>query len=172
VMVEATFSAIGFGRVREARALGGLGRIAAGVSIAFLVLRVGDALVRGSLSQAFVPGRQALLFWAEVALFAAPAFFLLQEKARTSAALQLQGALLLLAAGAMYRIDAYLVAFNPGQHFTYFPSVGELAITLGLVATETMAYLFFVRRFPILAGADAPVGATAVSAIAQEGAAS
>jgi len=172
VVVEATFSAIGFGRAREARALGGLGRIAAGVSITFLVLRVGDALVRGSLSQAFVPGRQALLFWAEVALFAAPAFFLLQEKARTSAALQLQGALLLLAAGAMYRIDAYLVAFNPGQHFTYFPSVGELAITLGLVATETMAYLFFVRRFPILAGADAPVGATAVSAIAQEGAAS
>jgi len=33
-----------------------------------------------------------------------------------------------------------------------FPSVGEIAITVGLVATQTMIYLFLVRRLPVLGG--------------------
>jgi Ni/Fe-hydrogenase subunit HybB-like protein len=166
VVLEATFASLGFRRERETRVLGDAGRVAALVSVVFVVLRVGDALLRGSLSLALVPGRHAFFFWVETALFAAPAFLLLQRRARESAALQLQGALLLLLAGAMYRVDAYLVAFDPGPAFTYFPSLGELAITLGLVATETMAYLYLVRRFPILAGADLPRRSAAVPAVA------
>jgi Ni/Fe-hydrogenase subunit HybB-like protein len=104
-------------------------------------------------------------------LFAAPAFLLFQERARRSLALQFQGALLLLAAGALYRIDAYLVAFQPGPGFAYFPSVGELAITLGLVATETVAYLVVVRRFPILGGVALPER-EAAAVLAKEGAGS
>jgi Ni/Fe-hydrogenase subunit HybB-like protein len=168
VVAEATFASLGFRRARETKVLGEAGRVAALVSAGFLLLRVGDALVRGSLSLALVPGRHAFFFWVETALFAAPIFLLLQRRARESAALQLQGALLLLVAGAMYRVNAYLVAFDPGRNFSYFPSVGELAITLGLVATETMAYLWLVRRFPILAGADAPARARAPAAVGQE----
>jgi Ni/Fe-hydrogenase subunit HybB-like protein len=168
VVVEATFSSLAFRRVRETRVLGEAGRVAALVSGAFLALRLWDALVRGSLSLALVPGRHAFFFWAETALFAAPLFLLLRRRARDSAALQLQGALLLLLAGALYRVDAYLVAFEPGRNFSYFPSVAELAVTVGLVATETMAYLFLVRRFPILAGSDAPARERAPAAAAQE----
>jgi Ni/Fe-hydrogenase subunit HybB-like protein len=67
--------------------------------------------------------------------------------------MQLQAALLGLAGAVLYRMDAYLVAFDPGQGWTYFPSVGEILVSLGLVAGEIVVYVFMVKRFPILAGA-------------------
>jgi Ni/Fe-hydrogenase subunit HybB-like protein len=80
---------------------------------------------------------------------------LLSRKAQTSAGTQLQAAFALVAAGVLYRLDTYLFAFMPGQGWTYFPSIGEILITFGLVATETMAYLVIVKKFPVLGGAPA-----------------
>jgi hypothetical protein len=43
-------------------------------------------------------------------------------------------------------------------------------VTLGLVATETMAYVWIVRKFPILAGVAMPEKRTApAAAAAQQG---
>jgi len=69
---------------------------------------------------------------------------------------QLQAALLSMAGGTLYRIDVFLVAYDPGNGWVYFPSVGEILITLGLIATETVVYVLVVRRFPILAGISTP----------------
>ena len=60
----------------------------------------------------------------------------------------------MIVAGALYRFDTYLVAFTPGSNWSYFPSVGELTITVGLVAFEILAYITIVRRFPILAPSE------------------
>jgi Ni/Fe-hydrogenase subunit HybB-like protein len=61
-------------------------------------------------------------------------------------------AMVMIFAGALYRFDVFLVAFNPGAHWSYFPSVPELLVTMGLVAAEVIAYVFIVRNFPILSG--------------------
>jgi Ni/Fe-hydrogenase subunit HybB-like protein len=58
--------------------------------------------------------------------------------------------------GAVYRFDTYLVAFMPGAHWSYFPSVTEMLITVGLVSAELMAYIAIVKLFPILAGGQRP----------------
>ncbi len=63
--------------------------------------------------------------------------------------------LLILAGGILYRVDTYLVAYDPGPGWAYFPSVGEMAVTLGLVAGEIMIYVFAVRKFPVLAASTA-----------------
>ena len=63
-----------------------------------------------------------------------------------------RGSLFILLGGAMYRFDAYLVAFDPGPGWSYFPSVPETVITLGLVALEIMVFIWLVKRFPILSG--------------------
>ena len=57
-------------------------------------------------------------------------------------------------AGAVYRFNAYLVGFNPGDNWSYFPSFGETMITLGIVSFEIMAYLYIVRTFPVLPKAE------------------
>ena len=44
-----------------------------------------------------------------------------------------------------------VVAFTPGANWSYFPSVPEIVITVGLVAFEVLAYIVIVRTFPILA---------------------
>ena len=41
--------------------------------------------------------------------------------------------MVMMFAGALYRFDVFLVAFNPGAHWSYFPSVPEMLVTVGLV---------------------------------------
>jgi Ni/Fe-hydrogenase subunit HybB-like protein len=61
-------------------------------------------------------------------------------------------AILIVLGGGLYRLNAALIGFMPGTHFAYFPSVIELFITLGFVAMAVAGYIYFVKRFPILAG--------------------
>ena len=63
-----------------------------------------------------------------------------------------RSAVLMALSGALYRFNVYLVAFDPGPGWVYFPAVPEILITVGLVAAEIVAYLAAVRYFPILVG--------------------
>ncbi len=164
---ESIFSSVAFGRPLETRLLGKLGAFVGGTILAFLAVRLAGLVGADRVSLAFTSGTRSFFFWAETLLFLAAAVLFLQQWVRARAATQLQAALLALAAGALYRIDAFLVAFDPGAGWRYFPSLGELVITLGFVATETMAYLVAVRRFPILAGVSAPAGAVAPAPLRQ-----
>jgi Ni/Fe-hydrogenase subunit HybB-like protein len=56
----------------------------------------------------------------------------------------------MLLAGSLYRFNAFLIGFNPGSGWRYFPALPEIFITLGIVAFELMAYLYIVKRFPVL----------------------
>jgi Ni/Fe-hydrogenase subunit HybB-like protein len=58
----------------------------------------------------------------------------------------------LLAAGSLYRMNGYLLAINPGNGWTYFPSAPELIITIGVVCLEIMLYLVFIKTLPVLPG--------------------
>ena len=55
-----------------------------------------------------------------------------------------------IAAGGLYRIDTFLVAFDPGPGWHYFPSIPEMLVTLGFIAIEMAAYAVLVKIFPIL----------------------
>jgi Ni/Fe-hydrogenase subunit HybB-like protein len=61
--------------------------------------------------------------------------------------------MLVIFAGTLYRIDTYLVAYNPGPNWHYFPSVPEMLITVGVIGLEILAYVVIVKTFPILRGA-------------------
>ena len=63
--------------------------------------------------------------------------------------------------GAVYRVNTYLVAFRPGDHWSYFPALPELAITIGIFSLEIALYLWAVRRLPILGGGPAAVAGPA-----------
>jgi len=63
-----------------------------------------------------------------------------------------RAAMAMIAAGALFRFDTFLVAFMPGANWRYFPSVPEMAVTVGLVSFEVLAYIVIVKTFPILSG--------------------
>jgi Ni/Fe-hydrogenase subunit HybB-like protein len=52
----------------------------------------------------------------------------------------------------LHRVNTYLVAFNPGSNYSYFPAVPELLITFGVIAAEVAIYVAVVKTFPILQG--------------------
>ncbi|OQX45777.1 MAG: hypothetical protein B0D85_05070, partial [Candidatus Sedimenticola endophacoides] len=55
-----------------------------------------------------------------------------------------------LLAGTLYRFNAYIITFDPGPGYGYFPSAPEIMVTLGVVALEIMAFLILVKLLPVL----------------------
>jgi Ni/Fe-hydrogenase subunit HybB-like protein len=116
----------------------------------YLVLRIGDLIWRGQLGALFAFDLHSVVSLVELMLFIAAPAMLLTDAQRRDAANLFRAAMVLLVAGSLYRIDTFLVAFNPGPQWSYFPSVGEILITVGLVAMEILGYIAIVRYFPIL----------------------
>jgi Ni/Fe-hydrogenase subunit HybB-like protein len=152
VVFESAFSSVAFKRRPEIGMLAKLGLAIVPIQFAVVVLRVVDWVARGTVGSLFAFDTRASLALVEIALLAAPIWMVRAAARKRDLGGLVRASFVMIAAGALFRFDTYLVAFMPGPHFSYFPSVPELAISVGLVATEIMAYLFIVKTFPILAG--------------------
>lgn len=149
VVLEGSVSALALRRPLERELLGKLMKVGRAIMAVFVVLRFADLAVRGVLPQTFEPTTLAVLFWIETALFAAPIVLLIGEAGARPPRIFL-AAMAMALAGILYRIDAYLVAYHTGAGWRYFPSLGELAVTAGLVAFEILAFIVVIRRFPVM----------------------
>ncbi|HUP62237.1 MAG TPA: Ni/Fe-hydrogenase cytochrome b subunit [Thermoanaerobaculia bacterium] len=152
VVIESSFSAIAFGRKPAMRILNRLGTFAAWGTLLFVALRFIDLAIKGRLPLLARFNLYSALFWAETLLFVVPFVILLTKKNNASLGSLLRAAMLVALAGALYRFDTFLVAFDPGPGWHYFPSVSEQLITIGLVALELAIYVAVVKNFPILSG--------------------
>ena len=152
VVFESLLSSAAFKRPRETRMLGSLSVTMVVVLFLFLGLRLFDLIWRGAWRQAAGSGGYGLLLLFELALFVVPALMLLSKTRRADPGHLFRAGMLMMLAGALYRFDSVLIAFRPGEGWSYFPTVPEMTITLGLVALEIMIYIVLVRTFPILRG--------------------
>ncbi len=150
VIFEASLSAEGFKRQRETRLLGQLSTVIVGLIVAYLAIRLGDIVYRGELMRVFSNGFLSVMFLVEMALFILPVLILTRKRSKQSAALLFIAAVSMLLAGSIYRIDTMLVAFNPGDEYTYFPSIPEMMITIGIISLEILAYIVLARYLPVL----------------------
>jgi Ni/Fe-hydrogenase subunit HybB-like protein len=149
VMFEASLSSVGFRRTPETHLLSGLGRIIVGLITIYLVIRFGEILFRGKLGLVFAGDAASLMFLIETALFVYPLVVLGSERGRNSPRALLYGGVSLLFAGALYRFNAFLITYDPGPGYSYFPALPEIMVTVGLVAIEIMVFLFVVKTFPV-----------------------
>ncbi len=150
VIFEATLSSVGFKRQMETPVLAQLCKIMYGLLIAYLVVRVGDLAVRGAIGSAFAANAEAVMFWLEMLCFIVPMVILGSQTARNSAAKLFVGAVLLMLGGMLLRINGFLVGYETGEGWHYFPAFPELMVTVGLIAFEILAYIIIVRKFPVL----------------------
>lgn len=151
VVFESVFSSAAFGRRPEMPMLINLQKIAAWGGLVFIVARLVDLAFSGNLRYAGRLDLYGTMFWIENALWILPLVMMLAFPRPTLGSI-FRGAMVVAMAGALYRFDTYLVAFNPGPGWHYFPSVPEMFISIGLIALELAAYVAIVKRFPILAG--------------------
>jgi Ni/Fe-hydrogenase subunit HybB-like protein/Fe-S-cluster-containing dehydrogenase component len=165
VALECCISARVFRRPQETPMLRALGGPISVVLLLYVVLRTVDVIQRGQLGAAFALDSYSLLFQLEMLTFLVPALALLWFRQNAGPGFFMGVGVVVILAGALYRFSTYLFAFNPGPEWSYFPALPELAITIGLVAAEIMAYAVIVKRFPILRGVPserherAPAGA-------------
>ncbi len=152
VMFEATIVSKSFNLPSEHALIAKLSRVVGWLMLGWLVFRFLDLIVGGALKQAFAADLRATVFWIENLLIAFAVGVFLTEAGRASQRLSFLAAAALLAGGSLYRLDAYLVGYNPVGSWTYFPSVPEILVTVGIVAFEILLYLLFVKTLPVLHG--------------------
>ena len=150
VVFEASFSSVGFRRPSETPILAGLGKAIMGLIGAYLLFRFGEIAVNGKLGLIFAGDLGSLMFLLETTLFVFPLVVLMSETRRGHGPLLLWASVSMLFAGALYRFNAFLITYDPGPGYSYFPSTPEIMVTAGMVAIEIMAYLIIVKKFPVL----------------------
>lgn len=161
VIFEACLSSSGFKRPLELHLLGKLSHLMIWVLAAYLAVRLADLVVRGVLGSMFEASIEAIMFWIEMALFIAPLAILAKPTARRNPAKLFVAALCLMLAGFLLRINSFLVGYETGPGWHYFPSVPEIMVSIGMIALEVLGYIVLVRYLPILPGKIEP---TAVAA--------
>lgn len=118
----------------------------------YLGVKGWDLLHRGALSLAFDGSAAANSFLMEIGLgVLLPWLLLLSPAVRRSRRGLFIAALLIVGGVLLNRVNVFLIAYHPQtQRIPYFPSIGEILVTTGAVATIMFLYRVLVTYAPVL----------------------
>jgi Ni/Fe-hydrogenase subunit HybB-like protein len=131
-----------------------MSKVNAGLLLLYVVLRLGDIAIHGKIAYLGFNG-YTLLFLVEMALFLVSAFMFFSPKVQQNKGRLFGAALLTVAAGATYRVDTYLSVYRPAPGWDYFPSFGEIIVTIGMAAIGMAIFIFISRIFPVVVVVEA-----------------
>jgi Ni/Fe-hydrogenase subunit HybB-like protein len=152
VILESLLSARAFRRHPEMPLLSKLAGIVPAFLGLYLLAKVVDLAIRDQIGAAFAFDVQSRALLAELAFgVALPMVLLASVHRRRSPRVLLASALLVLGGVVLNRINVFLVAYRPpyADH-PYFPSLGEISVTVGLFAALALVYRFIVTRLPVI----------------------
>ncbi len=153
VVLEGMLTRSGFGRLRETPLQEGLTRAAMVLVVAYLVVRFADLAYRGRLGLLAEMNGKTALFAVETLLWLGALALLARRHTAPNRRRLFTAAAMMITAGALYRFSTFLIVFNPAPgSLGYFPSIGEILVTAGLVAGEIAVYILIVKKFPIVGG--------------------
>jgi len=136
----------------EMRVLGPLTRITIALLGLYMILKIGDMVVRGSYVYLFDGSVQGRAFIVEMVFgVIVPWLMLLSPGVRRSRRWLFTTCALIVGGVALNRINVFLVSYNPPYtQQSYFPSIGEMAVTAGLIASIIFFYRVAVTYLPVL----------------------
>jgi formate dehydrogenase iron-sulfur subunit len=136
--------------------LAAMGQITFWALLVYLVFRLGDLAVRGRLASAF-SGRGAGLFFVEIVLCGILPLILLSTRSmREQRGMLLLGNFLACFGIVLNRADVVIFAMSfqgpmPGSApLSYFPSIFEWGISVGLIAATIFLFGLAARLMPVL----------------------
>ncbi len=131
--------------------------LAKGTAIAMFVylgVRLVDMVANGVLSLALAGGIPATLFIVEIGFLGLlPLLLLVLPSVRNSVVAVFMTQVLVIAGVALNRFNVTFLA-QGGDGATYFPSLVEFAVTIGLIATVIFMYRVAVLKLPVFFKAD------------------
>jgi Ni/Fe-hydrogenase subunit HybB-like protein len=149
----------------DMKLFGLMSKVTAGLLAVYVALRLGDLALAGKFRflGANVP---TLFFLVEMALFVVPALMFIQGTTAVRRGRMFAAAVMTVFGGALYRVDAYLTFYRPAgwlkdgtarpAGWDYWPSVGEIVVTVGMAAIGMAVFVFLSRKLPVVVVADRP----------------
>jgi Ni/Fe-hydrogenase subunit HybB-like protein len=152
VVVETTIASASFKLDSEIEILAPLTRITVFLLGIYMVLKIGDMVVRGTYVYLFDGTYQTNSFLVEIVLgVIVPWIMLVFEKIRRSRRCVFIAGFLVVAGVVLNRINVFIVGFRPPlSENGYFPATGEMLVTFGLIATLMFIYRIVVTYLPVL----------------------
>lgn len=136
----------------EMHILSKLGGMIAPLLGLYLAFKIGDMVIRETFVYLTEFNPASVMFTIEL-LFGVviPLRMLLSPKVLKSPALLFTASALVVAGVLLNRINNFVVAYTPPYaDYSYFPSIGEISVTVGFVAMLVLLYRFFAINFPVI----------------------
>lgn len=152
IIFESMIASRSFGRPPEMPLLSGLARMIPFLLGAYAVAKVADLTLREAWPHVLAGGVQSTMFLIEmIGGVLLPLAMLVSDRVRRSPRGLFTAATLIVLGVALNRINVFLVAYRPPfAERSYFPSVFEVLLTAGLIATLVLVYRAAVLVFPVL----------------------
>ena len=156
VIFESLISSRSFGLKPEMHILSRLARTIGPLLGIYLAFKIGDMTIRGTYVYLTEFTTESVMFGIEVIFgIIIPIRMFLSERILTSRLGLFIASSLVIFGVLLNRINSFIVAYTPpyASH-SYFPSIGEISVTVGLVALEVLLFRIFVKNFPVISVPD------------------
>ena len=152
VIFESLLASRSFGLKPEMDILSKLGRMIAPLLGIYLAFKVGDMVIRETFVYLTKPTTASVMFSIEVVLGVIIPLRMFLSRTVLKSPLWLFVASSLVILGVLLnRINTFIVAYTPPYAIkSYFPSIGEISVTIGFVSLLVLAYRAAVLIFPII----------------------
>ncbi len=156
VIVESLLAARSFGLKPEMAVLSRLGRMVAPLLAIYLAFKLGDMFVRETFVHLRTVTTASVLFLVEILLgIVLPLRMFLSPSVLKSPPLLFTAALLVVGGVLLNRVNTFVVAYTPPYSYgSYYPSVGEISVTVGFVSILVLLYRAAVLIFPVISLPD------------------
>lgn len=160
IILESSLSSRYFQRGLETHLLAKLAKAIPVVLVIYGLLKFGELAVAGDLGYLFTSGTMSILFWAEILIgIITPIVWFSIKKNRESANGLLTGAIIVLGGMILNRFNvSWFAVKHPDPLFymptfmsnvKYFPTLPEVAVSLGIFAAGIMAFGLAAKYLPV-----------------------
>ncbi len=156
VIFESVLAARSFGLKLEMHILSKLGTMTAPLLGIYLAFKIGDMFIRETFVYLTVLDTQSVMFMLEILLgVVVPLRMFLSRGVLKSPPLLFTAASLTVLGVLLNRINNFVVAYTPPYSFgSYFPSLGEVSVTVGFICILVLVYRAAVMIFPVISLPD------------------
>ncbi|MDP3150405.1 MAG: Ni/Fe-hydrogenase cytochrome b subunit [Ignavibacteria bacterium] len=152
VIFESLLASRSLGLKPEMHVLSKLGSMIAPLLGVYLAFKLGDMFIRETFVYLKEFNTASMMFTIEL-LFGViiPLRMLLSQKVLRSPLFLFIASALVVFGVLLNRINNFVVAYTPPYSTqSYFPSFGEISVTVGFIAMLVLLYRFFVINFPVI----------------------
>ncbi len=152
VIMESIITSRSFGLKPEMDVLANLASMVATLLGIYLSFKIGDMVIRKTFVYLNEFNTASVMFVLEVVIgIVIPLRMFLSRQIQKSQLGLFIASLLVIIGVLMNRINNFLVAYTPPYQFrSYFPSIGEISVTLGFIALEILLFRAMVMIFPVV----------------------